>query len=155
MMDVKRRHFIAGAIMGITMLTAGVAIAAGPMTVYKDPQCGCCEQWAQAMEAAGFKVDIRDEADMTPIKTRFAVPADMEGCHTAVIDGYVVEGHVPLEAVQKLVSEKPDISGIAVPGMPSGSLGMGNDPQASYDVYTIAKTSSVAGTVYYKVRPAQ
>lgn len=79
MMDLNRRHFIAGAIMGMTMLTAGVAIAAGPMTIYKDPQCGCCEQWAEAMEAAGFKVDIRDEADMTPIKTRFGVPADLEG----------------------------------------------------------------------------
>ncbi|OOG70285.1 hypothetical protein BLJAPNOD_04625 [Ensifer sp. M14] len=155
MLNLKSRHFIAGVIMSMSMLTAGVAIAAGPMTVYKDPQCGCCEQWADAMEAAGFKVDIQDEADMTPIKTRFGVPADMEGCHTAVIDGYVVEGHVPLEAVQKLVTEKPEIAGIAVPGMPSGSLGMGNDPQASYDVYTIAKTAGAAGTVYYKVRPAQ
>ncbi|WP_139110215.1 DUF411 domain-containing protein [Ensifer sp. LC163] len=155
MLDVKSRHFIVGAIMGMTMLTASAAIAAGPMTVYKDPQCGCCEQWAEAMEAAGFKVDIRDQADMTPIKTRFAVPVDMEGCHTAVMDGYVIEGHVPLEAVQKLMTERPNVAGIAVPGMPAGSLGMGNDPQASYDVYTIAKTSGVAPTIYYKVRPAQ
>ncbi len=155
MLNLKRRHFITGTIIGMSMLTSGMALAAGPMTVYKDPQCGCCEQWADAMEAAGFKVDIRDEADMTPIKTRFGVPADMEGCHTAVIDGYVVEGHVTLEAVQKLVTEKPDVAGIAVPGMPAGSLGMGDDPKASYDVYTIAKTSGAAATVYYKVRPAQ
>lgn len=155
MLNLKRRHLIAGTIMSMSMLTSGMAIAAGPMTVYKDPQCGCCEQWAEAMEAAGFKVDIRDEADMTPIKTLFGVPADMEGCHTAFIDGYVVEGHVPLAAVQKLVTEKPDVAGIAVPGMPAGSLGMGDDPKASYDVYTIAKTSGAAATVYYKVRPAQ
>ena len=155
MLNLNRRHLIAGTIMSMSMLTSGMAIAAGPMTVYKDPQCGCCEQWADAMEAAGFKVDIRDEADMTPIKTRFGVPADMEGCHTAVIDGYVVEGHVPLEALQKLVTEKPDVAGIAVPGMPAGSLGMGDDPKASYDVYTIAKTSGAAATIYYKVRPAQ
>ena len=155
MLNLNRRHLIAGTIMSMSMLTSGMAIAAGPMTVYKDPQCGCCEQWADAMEAAGFKVNIRDEADMTPIKTRFGVPADMEGCHTAVIDGYVVEGHVPLEALQKLVTEKPDVAGIAVPGMPAGSLGMGDDPKASYDVYTIAKTSGAAATIYYKVRPAQ
>ncbi|WP_052201672.1 DUF411 domain-containing protein [Ensifer sp. ZNC0028] len=149
-----RRHFVAGTIAGITLLATGAVAATGTMAVYKDPQCGCCELWADAMEAAGYKVEVRDEADMSAIKTRFAVPADMEGCHTAVIDGYVIEGHVPLEAVRKLLSEKPDVAGIAVPGMPSGSLGMGNDPQASYDVYTIAKAGGAKSTVYYQVRPA-
>ncbi|MGF6158781.1 hypothetical protein M2267_004049 [Ensifer sp. KUDG1] len=153
-MNVLRRHFVAGTIAGITLLATGAVAATGTMAVYKDPQCGCCELWADAMEAAGYKVEVRDEADMSAIKTRFAVPADMEGCHTAVIDGYVIEGHVPLEAVRKLLSEKPDVAGIAVPGMPSGSLGMGNDPQASYDVYTIAKAGGAKSTVYYQVRPA-
>ena len=154
-MDVLRRHFVAGTIGGITLFATGAAAATGTMAIYKDPQCGCCEQWAEAMEAAGYKVDIHDEADMSVIKTRFAVPADMEGCHTAVIDGYIIEGHVPLEAVRKLLSERPDIAGLAVPGMPSGSLGMGNDPQASYDVYTIAKAEGAQSTVYYQVRPAK
>ena len=153
-MNVLRRHFVAGTIAGITLLATGAVAATGTMAVYKDPQCGCCELWADAMEAAGYKVEVRDEADMSVIKTRFAVPADMEGCHTAVIDGYVIEGHVPLEAVKKLLSEKPDVAGIAVPGMPSGSLGMGNDPQASYDVYTIAKAGGAKSTVYYQFRPA-
>lgn len=154
-MDVLRRHFVAGTIAGITLFATGAAAATGTMAIYKDPQCGCCEQWAEAMEAAGYKVDIHDEADMSAIKTRFAVPADMEGCHTAVIDGYIIEGHVPLEAVRKLLSERPDIAGLAVPGMPSGSLGMGNDPQATYDVYTIAKAEGAQSTVYYQVRPAK
>ncbi|MBZ7925311.1 DUF411 domain-containing protein [Ensifer adhaerens] len=152
-MNVLRRHFVAGTIAGITLFATGAVAATGTMAIYKDAQCGCCEQWAEAMEAAGYKVEVRDEADMSVIKTRFAVPADMEGCHTAVIDGYVIEGHVPLEAVKKLLAERPDVAGIAVPGMPSGSLGMGNDPQASYDVYTIAKAGAQP-TVYYQVRPA-
>lgn len=152
-MNVFRRHFVAGTIAGIALFATGAAAATGTMAVYKDPQCGCCEQWADAMEAAGYKVEVRDEADMSAIKTRFAVPPDMEGCHTAVIDGYVIEGHVPLEAVKKLLADKPDIAGIAVPGMPSGSLGMGNDPNASYDVYTIAKAGGQSA-VYYQVRPA-
>ena len=154
-MNVLRRHFVAGTIAGITLFATGAAAATGTMAIYKDPQCGCCEQWAEAMEAAGYKVDIHDEADMSVIKTRLSVPADMEGCHTAVIDGYIIEGHVPLEAVRKLLSERPDIAGLAVPGMPSGSLGMGNDPQASYDVYTIAKAAGAQSTVYYQVRPAK
>lgn len=154
-MNVLRRHFVAGTIAGITLFATGAAAATGTMAIYKDPQCGCCEQWAEAMEAAGYKVKLRDEADMSAIKTRFAVPAGMEGCHTAVIDGYVVEGHVPLEAVRKLLSERPDIAGITVPGMPAGSLGMGDDPQAAYDVYTIAKAGSAQSTIYYQVRPAK
>ncbi|MEI2298208.1 DUF411 domain-containing protein [Ensifer sp. MJa1] len=153
-MNVFRRHFIAGTIAGITLFATGAAAATGTMAVYKDPQCGCCEQWAEALEAAGFKVEVHDEADMSVIKARFAVPADMEGCHTAFVDGYVIEGHVPLEAVKKLLAEKPDIAGITVPGMPAGSLGMGNDPKASYDVYTIAKAGAPS-TVYYQVRPAK
>ncbi|HEV7322788.1 MAG TPA: DUF411 domain-containing protein [Ensifer sp.] len=152
-MNVFRRHFVAGTIAGITLLATGAAAATGTMAIYKDPQCGCCEQWADAMEAAGYKVEVRDEADMSVIKARFSVPADVEGCHTAVVDGYVIEGHVPLEAVRKLLAERPDIAGIAVPGMPAGSLGMGNDPKASYDVVTIAKAGAQS-TVYYQVRPA-
>ena len=125
------------------------------MTIYKDPLCGCCESWTAAMRAAGFTVDVHNEADMTAIKRRFAVPADMEACHTAVIDGYLIEGHVPLEAIDKLMTERPEIAGLAVPGMPAGSLGMGNDPQAAYDVYALSKLPDAAPTIFHSVRPAR
>lgn len=157
-MTVPRREFLAGALAGTCLLVPAVRIAtasAGRMDIYKDPLCGCCESWAAAMRAAGFTVEIHNESDMTAIKSRFAVPAEMEACHTGVLDGYVVEGHVPVDAIRKLLAERPDIAGIAVPGMPAGSLGMGDDPEASYEVYAIARQAGVAPAVFYSVRPDQ
>lgn len=105
------------------------------MTVYKTPWCGCCEVWTDAMRAAGYKFTVKDMEDLTPIKKQAGVSSDLEGCHTAVMGTYVLEGHVPLEAIGKLRAEQPDVRGIAVPGMPAGSLGMGQDPSARYTVY--------------------
>jgi hypothetical protein len=107
------------------------------MIVHKDPNCGCCHLWAEAMQKAGFEVRLDDLEDLAPIKARFGVPSDLEGCHTAEIDGYFLEGHVPLSAVKRLLAERPAVKGLAVPGMPSGSLGMGDDPAASYDVVAV------------------
>ena len=78
----------------------------------------------------------------------------MEACHTAVLDGYLIEGHVPIEAIRKLLSERPDIAGLAVPGMPAGSLGMGDDPQAAYEVYALSRIPGAAPTIFHSVRPA-
>ena len=155
-MNFVHRHLAtatlaAGMLLGLG--TIGAAADPAAMAVYKDPMCGCCEAWADAMKAAGFKVQIHNEDNMTPIKSRYGVPADMEGCHTAVVDGYVIEGHVPLQAVTKLLAERPNIAGIATPGMPAGSLGMGDDPNASYDVYALTKQPGEAPSVYYSVRP--
>ncbi len=121
------------------------------MVVYKDPSCGCCHEWANAMKNAGFSVVSKDVDDMDAVKKRFAAPADMQGCHTAILAGYFIEGHVPLEAITRLLVERPDIAGLAVPGMPSGSLGMGDDPGASYDVFAVGKDG--ARSVYQAVRP--
>ena len=95
------------------------------MTVYRDPSCGCCEAWAGIAEDAGYQVTLLDDNNMTAVKQRLSVPPQLASCHTAVIDGYVVEGHVPLDEVDRLLRERPsDIRGIAVPGMPIGSPGM-------------------------------
>ncbi|WP_018237059.1 DUF411 domain-containing protein [Ensifer sp. BR816] len=155
-MTIQRRDFLAGALAGafLVLLRSPDALAtAGRMVIYKDPLCGCCESWAAAMRAAGFAVEVHHESDMTAIKRRFAVPADMEACHTAVLDGYLLEGHVPLEAIRKLIAERPDIVGLAVPGMPAGSLGMGDDPQAAYEVYALSRIPGAAPTVFHSVRP--
>ena len=117
------------------------------------PQCGCCNLWAKAMENAGFTVERVDTDDLPGVKKRFGVPAAVEGCHTAVVGGYFLDGHVPLEAVAKLLYERPDIAGLAVPGMPVGSLGMDYDPNASFDVYAVAKGPEQKTSVYYEVRP--
>lgn len=153
-MTMRRRDFLAGTLAGTCLLVPAVrtaAASAGRMEIYKDPLCGCCENWAAAMKAAGFSVEIHNEGDMTAIKSRFAIPEELEACHTAVLDGYIIEGHVPVEAVRKLMAERPDIAGIAVPGMPAGSLGMGDDPEAAYEVYAIARRAGAASTVFYSV----
>lgn len=95
------------------------------MTVYRDPSCGCCEAWAGIARNAGYQVNVIDHPDMSAIKEQFGVPHDLLSCHTTVVGGYAIEGHVPLEDVQRLLSEKPaGIRGIAVAGMPLGSPGM-------------------------------
>ncbi|ASP33441.1 DUF411 domain-containing protein [Labrenzia sp. VG12] len=124
------------------------------ITVYKTPWCGCCEVWTDAVEAAGYTVVVEDHDDLTAIKKQAGVPDDMQACHTAVIGDerkYIVEGHVPLEAMEKLMSERPDIRGIAVPGMPQGSLGMGHDPDARYSVYAIRAKGSESAKPYMEM----
>ncbi|MFK7848573.1 MAG: DUF411 domain-containing protein [Rhodothermales bacterium] len=94
------------------------------IVVYKTPTCGCCKKWVTHLEEAGFTVKTTDLDDLSNIKQQFGVPQNLRSCHTAVVDGYVVEGHVPADVVQKMLTEKPEIAGISVPGMPIGSPGM-------------------------------
>lgn len=147
---MKRRAFICMAVGATVALSA--ASAATPtklMTIYKDPNCGCCHAWAEAMKNAGFDVAIQDTDDLEPLKARLSVPEAVRGCHTAVIGGYFLEGHVPLEAIQRLLKEAPEITGLAVPGMPEGSLGMGDSANAKYEVFAVSKTGTIK--VYYQV----
>ena len=124
--------------------------AQGPaMTVYKTPTCGCCAKWVDHMKAAGFKVQVQDMDDLTEIKQASGVPIPIRTCHTAVVSGYVIEGHVPADLVKKVLAEKPKMTGIAVPGMPVGSPGMESGNQKSpYDVVLFDKTGKT--TVYAK-----
>ena len=128
----------------LVVLIAGTAFAtlsnrdAGALeiTVYRSPTCGCCSKWIAHLEANGFKVVARDREDMTSVKIENGVRREFSSCHTAVIDGYVIEGHVPAEDIQRLLQDRPAVAGIAVPGMPIGSPGMeGPNPQP-YDVVT-------------------
>lgn len=103
--------------------------------VYKSPTCGCCEKWVSHLESNGFVVKTTDQPDVTPIKRKVGLPAGLGSCHTAIVDGYVVEGHVPADVVKKMLRERPDIIGISAPGMPIGSPGMEQGDQVdSYDV---------------------
>jgi hypothetical protein len=92
--------------------------------VYKDPTCGCCSQWVEHLKAAGFTVRTTESNDMDAFKDKQGVPARTRSCHTALVGGYVVEGHVPAADVRRMLTEKPAIAGLAVPGMPIGSPGM-------------------------------
>lgn len=130
--------FIAGGVLPVHSGHATEADTTKNITVFKTPWCGCCQVWVDAIEKAGYTVTTKDMDDLSLIKKQGGVPKAMEACHTAVLEGerkYVLEGHVPLQAIEKLIAERPDIRGIATPGMPMGSLGMGYDDKARYTVY--------------------
>ncbi|MGK2740658.1 DUF411 domain-containing protein [Tepidicaulis sp. LMO-SS28] len=127
-MLVTRRHVLTGFLASAALAGgAGAAFAAAEVnliTVHKTPWCGCCSKWVSHLEAEGFTVQTREHEDLTPLKRELGVPAALESCHTAVIDGYVIEGHVPAAEVKRLLEERPEAVGLAVPGMPVGSPGM-------------------------------
>ncbi|QDM41963.1 DUF411 domain-containing protein [Altererythrobacter sp. TH136] len=107
------------------------------MTVYRDPNCGCCKSWAENARRAGYKPTVVDRQDMPAIKVKLGVPADLASCHTTLIAGYVVEGHVPMADVKRLVAARPrGVKGIAVPGMPIGSPGM-EAPDGATEDFTV------------------
>ncbi|MEA5444596.1 DUF411 domain-containing protein [Gammaproteobacteria bacterium AB-CW1] len=115
------------------------AAESNEMLVYKTPQCGCCSVWVDYIEEAGFEVEARDVShqELNEIKREAGLPFSLGSCHTAFVDGYVVEGHVPAEQVHRLLEERPDILGIAVAGMPIGSPGMEmGDRKDPYEVLT-------------------
>ena len=94
------------------------------VTVFKDPNCGCCKDWVEHLRKHAFKVIARDTSDMSGIKQSGRIPQQLMSCHTAFVNGYVIEGHVPAEDIKRLLAEKPKIAGLAVAGMPVGSPGM-------------------------------
>lgn len=141
------------AMLAPASLSVTVAHAADdkpPMTVVKSPWCGCCTGWVKIAEEAGYKVKVVHREDLDPVKRQSGVPKALEACHTVMIDRYVVEGHVPLEAVDRLLRERPDIRGIAVAGMPAGSPGMGEHGDA-YDVVTFQADTTDGSTVFMSV----
>jgi hypothetical protein len=105
--------------------------------VFKQVGCGCCELWARHMRAAGFDVTVTEAPDLDRIKREQGVPASMASCHTSLVGGYAIEGHVPADVVQQLLTERPKVKGIVVPGMPVGSPGMEQGPtKQRYSVFT-------------------
>lgn len=137
---MKRRHLL-------TALAAGVAAAALPaaaakplpqVDVFKSPTCGCCGAWVDHLKAAGFPVRVTEVHDTTATRRRHGLPDRFGSCHTALVNGYVIEGHVPAADVKRLLAMKPAAIGLAVPGMPVGSPGMENgSARDAYDVLLI------------------
>jgi hypothetical protein len=121
--------------------------AARTVTVFKSPTCGCCHEWEAYLRAHGYTVVSMPTDDLTAIKAEHGVPQAAWSCHTAIIDGYVVEGHVPIEAIDDLLAEHPPIDGIALPGMPAGSPGMPGVKAAPFEILAIeAGTTSTFGS---------
>ena len=119
--------------------------------VYKTPTCGCCNGWVDHLREAGFTVDARNVTDLMSIKRDGGVPPQMSSCHTAIIDGYVVEGHVPAEQIKRLLAERPEVAGIAGPGMPIGSPGMEGPNAQPYEVLSFTHDGQAA--VFAEVDP--
>ncbi|MBN9077910.1 MAG: CopG family transcriptional regulator [Rhizobiales bacterium] len=115
--------------------------------MYKNPQCSCCEAYAAYLEQNGFKVDIKPVNNLSQISGDAGVPADLEGCHTMMVDGYVVDGLVPVDIVKKLLTERPAITGITLAGMPTGAPGMEGEKAGPFTIYAFTKDGK-APTVY-------
>lgn len=150
----KRRQFISQL---TALIVAGPLAAraeqAGPLVqVYKSPTCGCCSKWADHMRAAGFTVEATNVPDVNPYKREFGVPPQLASCHTAIVEDYIVEGHVPADDVIKMLRQKPAIKGIAVPGMPMGSPGMESPNPERFE--TIAFTADGLTSVFAVHEPA-
>jgi hypothetical protein len=134
---ISRRSFL----MTASALTLAGPARAAPVTVtlYKNPECDCCEGYADYLRRHGFTVTVKPTNDLAEISRKAGMPADLEGCHTAFIGDYVIDGHVPVEAIEKLLAEKPAIRGITLPGMPAGSPGMYGIKNGPFTIYAIDK----------------
>ena len=135
---MKRRQLLLTAAASFIALTQPWRLARAAtepeIQVYKSPTCGCCSMWVEHLQRNGFAVTTQDLPDLANIKRMAGVPDHLVACHTALIEGYTVEGHIPAIAIQQLLSDRPDVRGIAVPGMPAGSPGMPDPNPERYDV---------------------
>lgn len=135
---------IVGAVLVIGVLAGAFRYSSTPeevsvktVTVYKSPTCGCCVNYIAMLRDSGYDVEVIETEDMVPIKEQYNIPRHMESCHTSIFGDYVVEGHMPLEVVEQLLEEKPDISGIALPDMPAGSPGMPGVKKGEWTIYSL------------------
>ena len=138
--------------LGISFLALALTTGAAPpsetgttakkptITVYKDPSCDCCKSWVEHLIKHGYRVDAKDTPQMAEVKRTLGVPDRLSACHTAVVNGYLIEGHVPAADIARLLKEKPKVAGLAVPGMPMGSPGMEGPRSQRYKVLSFDKT---------------
>ena len=148
---MKRRTFCLGCLLAAVGPVLPAA-SAEPIhaVLYKNPQCSCCEGYAAYLRQNGFDVDVRPTNDLSLISQKAGVPEQYQGCHTMFIDSYVIDGHVPVEIVRKLLAERPAIAGITLPGMPAGSPGMTGAKTETFVIYAVTKDGKPP-TVYATV----
>jgi hypothetical protein len=115
------------------------AAAMPHVAVYKSPTCGCCGKWIAYMQTKGYTTTVTNLTDVAPIKVKYQVPPRLQSCHTSMVGGYVIEGHVPAEDIRRLLRERPAIVGLAAPGMPAGAPGMDVPNSPPYDVIAFEK----------------
>jgi len=138
----SRREFLvaSAALLASRRLAAAPSTAPSVVTVYKDASCGCCNEWIKHLSKNGFVVTAHDVAQVDDVKRTMLVPDKLWSCHTAVVDRYVIEGHVPAKDIKKVLAEKPKIQGLAAPGMPIGAPGMEQGSRKDhYDVVAFTR----------------
>jgi len=142
--DLRQTFALGAALFALALTTGAAALSTSApkqtkITVYKDPSCGCCKNWIAHLVKHGYTVDAKDTPAMTEVKRTLGVPEPLTACHTAVINGYLIEGHVPAADIAKLLQQKPKVAGLAVPGMPMGSPGMEGGQRQHYQVLSFDK----------------
>lgn len=141
---IDRRTMIGTVLAMIPAAACGKPAKAAEINVYKTPYCGCCGAWVDHVRSSGMAVVVHDMDDVSPIAKKAGVPDEARSCHTAIVDGYFVEGHVPAQDIRKLLKERPRARGIAVPGMPVGSPGMDQgDTKQAYDTLIVDRSGAV------------
>lgn len=134
--------------LGLLRLSGSEEVWTGEkMVIHKSPTCGCCGAYSSYIKKYGYDVEIHDTDELSKVKSGLGVPAELESCHTIEVAGYIVEGHIPHEVIEKLLSEKPDIKGVGMPGMPSGSPGMPGSKAGEFMVYEI-NHDGIAGGLF-------
>jgi hypothetical protein len=134
----------------VALAAAGGAVADDPArsaTLYKTPDCGCCDGYADYLRGHGFDVVVKPTPDLSLLKRQNGVPQNLDGCHTTLVGGYVVEGHVPAGSVEKLLTERPPLRGISLPDMPEGSPGMSGVKRAPFTIYGFGDGSTAVFSV--------
>ena len=138
---MHRRAFFVGTISALATAPLSAAESSRAL-LYKSPQCSCCEGYAAYLRRNGFQVEVKATNELSEISRKAGIPEKLQGCHTMFVDGYVVDGHVPASIVRKMLSERPAIAGITLPGMPEGSPGMTGRKSSPFTVYAVFKNNS-------------
>lgn len=144
------RKLVLTLVLGLVTPVVG---AQQPVKLYKTPGCMCCEAYANYLRHRGFEVAVIASHDLAPMKAERGVPEDKAGCHTALIGGYTVDGHVPIDSVRRLLRDRPEIGGITVPGMPAGSPGMPGEMREPIRVWSFTDGQSGELFAVYEARP--
>ena len=142
-MKILHKKALLNYLLILGLASTPVVAAAQTIIVYKSPTCGCCTGWVDYLRDEGFSIETIDLEDLDPIKEKYGVKRQLQSCHTALVDGYVIEGHVPVDDIRRVLKEKPDIRGLTAPGMPPMSPGMASLVPKNYDVLSFDEEGGI------------
>ena len=150
---MKRRDIVVAVTSLVALARSLHSQSSGPLvTVFKSATCGCCGKWVEHLKSSGFTVKVQEVTDTSPYEKQYHVPRSMASCHTAVVSGYTIEGHVPAADIKRLLRERPKVVGLAVPGMPAGTPGMDADRSDAYSVLAFDESGHSSVYARYPAR---